>query len=1200
MEKLKQIFSREDTVLFIGSGISLWSGLPSWSGLIDELAEFLIVEGFDASLVKQEKNRGDLLQAASYGFDSLTKQQIGEFIRKTCRYGQAEPHEIHNKIVSLGPKCFITTNYDNLIEKALQKWKSFDFYPNPITNRHLTEMANIVEAKATNYIFKPHGDAGDIESIILTREQYRRLLPQGESHSVLTSLNMIMTTRPIVYLGFGLRDPDFIYLRDLLTNTYRGAVRDHYAIMPNVTQTEKDYWRKNYGIHLVNYDAKFENNDHSALLQLLDEYTEVKGQKHTESFDPKSPNTVLNILRYTDGFSLFTEKESEFEITVNSHQAGQSFMRYNSKSFPVNEFLKNGPQKAILTGLPGAGKTYSIKRALSYYSQILNKECLASDFNIENATIPLFADLKLYKGNLEEQISQSLPVGLPLEMVLKHFKVKIFLDSFNEMPKEYWENNSYESDITNFVKKNVAASIIISSRTIDGLTKLEFPEYRLDLIAWNIVEEKLKGIGVEFTGKFRGEMHSLLQRPFYFQYVISGKIPIPSNAHPKDFYKHFFKNASKAFQIRFGDYVDLESVLSLAAYSTLNKGEETLLLADMLQSINIYFGKNNISVDSKEAVNWLISFDILIPYRGGRIAFIHQSITEYLASLELARQIHFDSDILFEKLIFTRWDQAIFLTLSHLTEESGTKFLKDVIKSDFKLALNAIKYSEFQSTEIVLELLSEIYDRSLLEGEGEWEYSEAINYSIPIGESHLPILYKLLSLGNAVSCAAANHLLKFKGTEVKEKILAYVPLNLDSFSFLTQIGSVINPVLTDYDRNNLIQFFLDKAEVFSQEANTTVLDNFENKYLDYWTFLQTILEDVPIDTYANKFLNEHSISLNNIYLKAFNEIIRGSNDSAVLSYALKLLMLGFDEASLTIEIATNINEKLAGRLDLWTLFNEDHVKKIIELGKIKRNRWSRSVLIRICNNRNDLIPYVNEIAETKEGLEKIFLFFCTGKNSIETIFENLDAISKASKSDIKKFELFFLQDLNLSWEGRDQLFTALLEMCELDFLNIFGYSSVPMTPKGLKEIDISVIKMLDWIASFDTNHEGWWNASRVGSIIGIYLTSKNKAELLEILKNGNKDYKEIILKRILSYSSGITTDDFDESIISFILSDLKNERKEYFFEHILMKTATEEFINIRLLPLLNSTDPIFLKNIKDIIRNAARRHGKRYLLIGNG
>ena len=73
IENLKKILKQEDTVLFIGSGVSLWSGLPSWSALIKELIMFLKSNGMDSTLTEQELKRGDLLQAASYGFDKLTK-----------------------------------------------------------------------------------------------------------------------------------------------------------------------------------------------------------------------------------------------------------------------------------------------------------------------------------------------------------------------------------------------------------------------------------------------------------------------------------------------------------------------------------------------------------------------------------------------------------------------------------------------------------------------------------------------------------------------------------------------------------------------------------------------------------------------------------------------------------------------------------------------------------------------------------------------------------------------------------------------------------------------------------------------------------------------------------------------------------------------------------------------------------------------
>ena len=122
MEKLRQVLERSDTVLFIGSGISTWSGLPSWADAVEELARFLEAAGVNPDLVRVEAEKGDLIQAASYGLDRLTKPQMGEFIRSLCRSGTARPEEIHRKIVNLGPRCYVTTNYDDLIEQSLRMW----------------------------------------------------------------------------------------------------------------------------------------------------------------------------------------------------------------------------------------------------------------------------------------------------------------------------------------------------------------------------------------------------------------------------------------------------------------------------------------------------------------------------------------------------------------------------------------------------------------------------------------------------------------------------------------------------------------------------------------------------------------------------------------------------------------------------------------------------------------------------------------------------------------------------------------------------------------------------------------------------------------------------------------------------------------------------------------------------------------------
>jgi hypothetical protein len=251
VDAIRQFLKHPDCIVFVGSGISMWSGLPSWSSLMSGLAAFLDDEGQSSELVRRKIRNGDLLQAASFGLSKLTPASFGTFIRRALRFGAASPHAIHKAIVELGPTAFITTNYDTLIEQALGRWRSDAFFPAPVTNKHFVELADIVCARSSHFIFKPHGDLSDVSSIILTREQYRTLMPNAERRSVLETLKTLLVTRPVLYVGFGLRDPDFIYLRDLLINIYQGAVRDHWAIMPDVGDEEVNYWRNQYGIKLL-------------------------------------------------------------------------------------------------------------------------------------------------------------------------------------------------------------------------------------------------------------------------------------------------------------------------------------------------------------------------------------------------------------------------------------------------------------------------------------------------------------------------------------------------------------------------------------------------------------------------------------------------------------------------------------------------------------------------------------------------------------------------------------------------------------------------------------------------------------------------------------------------------------------------------------------------------------------------------------
>ena len=86
--------------------------------------------------------------------------------------------------------------------------------------------------------------------------------------------------------------------------------------MADVGDQEKDYWRRNFGIHLIDYQTISNpdgNRDHSPILELLDKL------KITESV-PTSSTLVIN---------------SEFILSLNRHSAKYSGFENSKLHLPL-------------------------------------------------------------------------------------------------------------------------------------------------------------------------------------------------------------------------------------------------------------------------------------------------------------------------------------------------------------------------------------------------------------------------------------------------------------------------------------------------------------------------------------------------------------------------------------------------------------------------------------------------------------------------------------------------------------------------------------------------------------------------------------------------------------------------------------------------------------------------------------------------
>ncbi|RZK36225.1 MAG: hypothetical protein EOO61_10705 [Hymenobacter sp.] len=242
--------------------------------------------------------------------------------------------------------------------------------------------------------------------------------------------------------------------------------------MANVGPEQIAYWRHTYGIHLVGYETITRPDgtaDHSPLSLLLDQL--LQGNKRPTSLTPVSatqvvkedtPRTInsaeslLALARYANKMMRVAKVSPEVPIRVYAnHVTGNRTEVAQNNPFNgliAEQFLINGPTKAVLLGAPGAGKSYAIRQASASIADSLYKACLDEQLNVSHLRVPFIIDLKQYNGSLWSMMQDALPTSLNLEELLPVVKVKIYLDSFNEMPREYRENGQYEADFITFIR----------------------------------------------------------------------------------------------------------------------------------------------------------------------------------------------------------------------------------------------------------------------------------------------------------------------------------------------------------------------------------------------------------------------------------------------------------------------------------------------------------------------------------------------------------------------------------------------------------------------------------------------------------------------------------------------------------------------------------------------------------------------------
>lgn len=236
---LIEAFLSQKVVVFIGSGFSVQSNLPTWNELVNLVGARL--RG-DSSFWEREE---PIRVFQKYVDESNSRMPLVNLIKEEFESRNAVYNNCHNAIVHLPVRFICTTNWDDLLESAMEK--ELGVKPRVIwKDSQISALGD-----RDSYIIKLHGTLTDPDTLIVTEDDYMRLI----SHRPLLVrfIELLLANSVVLFLGYSFSDYDLKLVFSSMLGYLQKAKPPAYIFMANEPLWTVEYLNAR-GINPIHYE----------------------------------------------------------------------------------------------------------------------------------------------------------------------------------------------------------------------------------------------------------------------------------------------------------------------------------------------------------------------------------------------------------------------------------------------------------------------------------------------------------------------------------------------------------------------------------------------------------------------------------------------------------------------------------------------------------------------------------------------------------------------------------------------------------------------------------------------------------------------------------------------------------------------------------------------------------------------------------